>query len=187
MQNKFLLLIFLLLSIPTSYAELADHDKPINIDADQVLLNNSKQISTFTGSVVLTQGTMVIRGDKIIIRQDKDGFKHGTAYGHNASFRQKREALDEYVEGDAKRIEYDAKADTIDFYLQARVKRSLDEIRGEHIIYNMKTEIFLADSSGSKTSDGTPTRVHAVLHPQSKPVKQNTPKIEPKIPVKGEK
>lgn len=187
MQNRFLLLVFLLLCIPASYAERADRDKPINIDADQVLLNNSKQISTFTGSVVLTQGTMVIRGDKIIIVQDTDGFKHGTAYGHTASFRQKREALDEYVEGYAKRIEYDAKADTIDFYVQARVKRSLDEVRGEHIVYNMKTEIFQADSSGSKTSDGEPTRVHAVLHPKSNPVKQVTPKTESKIPVKEEK
>lgn len=166
MQNK--LLLFMLLISPLSYAERADRDKPVDIDADQVLVDDAKQISTFTGRVVLTQGTMVIRGDKVVVVQDKAGFKHGTAYGHTASFRQKREGLDEYVEGYGERIEYDTSADTVNFYVQARVKRAQDEIRGEHVTYNSKTEIFQADSKESAAGDGAPKRVHAVLYPKSK-------------------
>lgn len=150
-----------------SHAERADRDKPIDIDADQAQVDDAKQISTFTGKVVLTQGTMVIRGDKLIVVQDKAGFKHGTAYGHTASFRQKREGLDEYVEGYGERIEYDTHADTVDFYVQARVKRAQDEVRGEHVIYNSKTEIFQADSKDA-VGDGAPKRVHAVLYPKPK-------------------
>jgi lipopolysaccharide export system protein LptA len=169
MQNRLLLLILLLLCIPASYAEKADHDKPIDIDADQAEVDDAKQISTFTGKVVLTQGTMVIRGDKLVVTQDKAGFKHGTAYGHLASYRQKREGLDEYVEGYGERIEYDTRIDTVDFYVKARVKRSQDEVRGEHVTYNSKTEIFQADDKGGVADSGAPKRVHAVLYPKPKP------------------
>lgn len=166
MQNR--LLILLLLFSPLSYAERADHDKPIDIEADQAQVDDAKQVSTFTGSVVLIQGTMVIRGEKLVVSQDKAGFKHGTAYGHTASFRQKREGLNEYVEGYGERIEYDTRADTVDFYVQARVKRSQDEVRGEHVTYNSKTEIFQADNKNAAADNGPPKRVHAVLYPKAK-------------------
>lgn len=168
MQNRLFLLIFLLLCTPVSYAERADGEQPINIEADRVMLDNARQISTFEGSVKMTQGTMVINADKIVVLQDKDGFKHGTAYGHTASFRQKREGLNEYVEGYGERIEYDMRSDNIDFYVQARVKRSQDDVRGEHITYNSKTEIFQADGGKQVSGSAAPTRVHAVLHPREK-------------------
>lgn len=166
MQNKILLFILTLFFSSFSHAERADRDKPVEIEADQAQVDDAKQTSTFTGRVVLTQGTMVIRGDKLVVAQDKSGFKHGTAYGHTASFRQKREGLNEYVEGYGERIEYDTNADTVDFYVQARVKRAQDEVRGEHVIYNSKTEIFQADSKDA--AKGAPGRVHAILYPKSK-------------------
>jgi lipopolysaccharide export system protein LptA len=167
MQNRLLLLCLVLFYSAHSFAERADRDKPIDIDADQAIVDDAKQISTFLGRVVLTQGTMVIKGDKLLVVQDKSGFKHGTAYGQTASFRQKREGLNEYVEGYGERIEYDTHSDTVDFYVQARVKRAQDEVRGEHVIYNSKTEIFQADAKGAATT-GAPVRVHAVLYPKAK-------------------
>jgi lipopolysaccharide export system protein LptA len=166
MQIRFL--IFLLFFSQACHAERADRDKPVDIEADQAMVDDAKQVSTFTGRVVLTQGTMVIRGDKLVVQQDKSGFKHGTAYGNTASFRQKREGLNEYVEGYGERIEYDTRADTVDFYGQARVKRSQDEVRGEHVTYNSRTEIFQADNKGA-VSGAAPVRVHAVLYPNAKP------------------
>jgi lipopolysaccharide export system protein LptA len=165
--NRLLLVSLLLLCTPACFAENADRDKPVHIEADQVLVDDAQQISTFTGNVQLTQGTMRIRGDKIVVTQDKDGFKHGTAYGHTASYRQKREGLAEYVEGYGERIEYDTHADTVDFYGQARVKRDLDEVRGEHITYSAKTDIFKVDNSGA-ANNAPPQRVHAILQPKPK-------------------
>ena len=169
-KNKLLPLLLLLLCAPSCFAERADRDKPVHLESDQVLIDDAQQISTFTGNVQLTQGTMLIRGDKIIVAQDRDGFKHGTVYGNTASFRQKREGLDEYVEGDGERIEYDARAEVIDFYVQARVKRGLDEVRGEHITYNIKTEIFQVSNGGAGSADTPPKRVRAVLQPKPKKV-----------------
>ncbi len=160
--------ILLPLWTPACFAEKADRDKPIHLEADQVLIDDARQISTFTGNVQLTQGTMLIRGDKIVVVQDKEGYKHGTAYGHTASFRQKREGMDEYVDGYGERIEYDTRAETVDFYVQARVKRDLDDVRGEHVTYSQKTEIFQVHSGESTAANGLPKRVHAVLQPKPK-------------------
>src|SRR3990170_814448 len=165
--NKLLLAALLLLCVPACFAERADRDKPIHLEADQVRIDDAQQISTFTGNVKLSQGTLLIRGDKIVVTQDKDGFKHGTAYGNTASFRQKREGLDEYVEGYGERIEYDTRAETVDFYVRARLKRDLDEVLGEHIAYSAKTEIFQVNG-GASTESSPPKRVRAVLQPNPK-------------------
>ncbi|HXU93099.1 MAG TPA: lipopolysaccharide transport periplasmic protein LptA [Gallionella sp.] len=166
--NKLTLALLLLLVAPACFAERADRDKPVHIEADQVLVDDAQQISTFLGNVQLTQGTMVIRGDKIVVVQDQEGFKHGTAYGKTASFRQKREGLDEYVEGYGERIEYDTRAETVDFYVKARVKRNLDEVRGEHITYNQKTDIFQVNSTDASSAGAPPKRVRAILQPKPK-------------------
>lgn len=166
MRKNRLILLLMLFSAQAAHAEHGDSDQPVNIEADRVVMDNVSQTSTFEGRVQMTQGTLVIRADKVVVVQDANGMKHGTAYGHAASFRQKRDGLDEYVEGYAERIEYDMNTDVVDFYVQARVKRSQDDVRGDHITYNAKTETFLA--AGSKTASGEPTRVHAVLHPKPK-------------------
>lgn len=167
-KSKLTLILLLLLAAPACFAERADRDKPVHLEADQVLVDDAQQISTFTGNVQMTQGTMVIRGDKIVVVQDKEGFKHGTAYGRTASFRQKREGLDEYVEGYGERIEYDTRAETVDFYVKARVKRGLDEVRGEHITYSQKTEIFQVNGGGAPAAGAPPKRVRAILQPKPK-------------------
>lgn len=166
---KLLFACLLLCCAPVSFAERADRDKPVHLEADQVLIDDVKQISTFTGNVQMIQGTMLLRGDKLVVVQDKDGFKHGTVYGRTASFRQKRDGLDEYVEGYGERIEYDVSTETVDFYVQARVKRNLDEVRGEHITYNSKTETFQVNGTSQDSESKPRQRVRAVLQPKPKP------------------
>jgi len=173
-KNKLLPTILLLptfllsLWAPACFAERADRDKPVHLESDQMLIDDAQQVSTFTGNVKLTQGTMLIRGDKIVVKQDKEGFKHGTAYGNTASFRQKREGLDEYVEGYGERIEYDTRTETVDFYVQARVVRQLDEVRGEHITYNQKTDIFQVSSNSVSQRNEPSKRVRAIMQPKPK-------------------
>lgn len=174
-----LLPAFLLLWSPAVLAEHADRDMPINLEADQVLIDDAQQISTFTGNVRLSQGTLRIRGDKIVVTQGKDGFKHATAYGKTAEFRQKRDGSDSYVEGYGERIEYDTQAETLDLYKQALLKRNQDEVRGEHITYNAKTDIFQVIGSSAGSGDTPPQRVHAVLQPKSKEGSASTPNTPP--------
>lgn len=157
----------LLLCVPDCLAERADRDKPIHLEADQVILDDAQHISTFIGNVQLSQGTLLIRGDKIIVREDKDGFKHATAYGNTAEFRQKREGLEGYVEGYGERIEYDARSETLNLQEKARLKRGLDEVSGDNITYNAKTEIFRVNSGDASPGNELPQRVRAVLQPKA--------------------
>jgi len=161
-------LLCMMLVCNSSHAERADRDKPVHLEADHVSIDDAKQISTFEGKVQLTQGTMAIQGDKIVVVQDKNGFAHGTATGHLASFRQKREGFDEYVEGFGERIEYNTQTETVDFFGQARMVRKLDEVRGDHITYSAKTEIFQVQSIPNQHADASGKgRVRVTLQPKT--------------------
>lgn len=177
LQNL-LLATVLLASTQACLAERADRDKPMLLEADQVLVDDNRQTSTFTGNVRLVQGTMLIRGDRIEVVKRKDGFNQAIVYGKTASFRQKREGTEEYVEGYGERIEYDTGTGTVDFYVQARVKREQDEVRGDHITYSMRSEIFQASSSAG-TMDTKPVRVRAVLQPKPKADESASPAQNP--------
>ena len=164
-----LALPWLLLLSSNSHAERADRDKPLHLEADRGKVDDAKQISTFDGNVQLTQGTILIRGDKLVVVQDKDGFAHGTVTGQLASFRQKREGYEEYVEGTAERIEYDSLSEVVNFYGQARMKREKDDVRGDHITYNSKTEIFqVLGAKGERAKAEGKDRVHMVIQPKRK-------------------
>ena len=149
-------------------AERADRDKPVNLEADTVTIDDSQQTAVFQGNVVLTQGTLQIRGDRMQVRQDQDGFRHGTTWGKPAYFRQKREGVDEYIEGWAERIEYDGRAESMQMFNSAQLKRGQDEVRGNYISYDAKSEFFRVTGAGVEAADGSTGRVRAVIQPKSK-------------------
>src|SRR5258706_1053316 len=166
------------LGIPlTAVAERADRDKPVNLEADRVDLDDAKKEAVFVGSVTLTQGTMTIKADKIIVKQDAEGFQYGIAYGNPAHFRQKREGYDEYIEGFSERLEYDGKADKVQMFTNARMQRGGDEVRGDYISYNAVTEFYQVIGGGKSASPkgSSPGRVHAVIQPKPKPGTPGTP------------
>jgi len=150
-------------------AEKADRDKPINLEADRVQIDDVKKVSVFEGNVVLTQGTLVMRADRMIVREDGQGFNQGTAFGNPVTFRQKRDGVDEYIEGEALRVEYDGKAERLQLFNRAQMKRGTDEVRGSYISYDQPTEVFNVvgthdDGSGKATSG----RVRAIIQPKTK-------------------
>ncbi len=175
-QNKVILLAaFFLLGTQACLAERADRNQPIHLEADQVLMDDTQQTSTFTGNVRLTQGTLLISGDKVIVQEDKEGFKHATVYGNTAEFRQKREGYDEYIEGYGERIEYDTRTEMVNLHVKARLKRGLDVVSGDDIVYSTQTEIFRANGDAASKGNVPSQRVHAVLQPKSKETDKSPP------------
>lgn len=150
-------------------AESADRDKPINLEADSVKVDDAKQISTYSGNVILTQGTLIIRADKLIVREDSAGFQHSTSTGNPTTFKQKREGKNEYMEGSAQRIEYDGRMDKVQLYTKAWVKRGEDIVHGEYISYDANAE-YAEVIGGAKSADGTTSsgRVRAIIQPKNK-------------------
>jgi len=160
----------LLLFAAPSSAEKADREKPVNLEADRVTVDDAKQIAVFEGNVVLTQGTLQIRGNRMEVRQDKEGFRHGTTWGNLAYFRQKRDGVDEYIEGWAERIEYDGRAEKMQMFTRAMMKRGEDEVRGNYISYDSQTEFYQVIGGGAKaaTTNNPDGRVRAIFQPKGK-------------------
>jgi len=158
-----------------AFAERADRDKPINLEADRISVDEVKKVQIFEGNVVLTQGTLTLRADKIVVTQDADGFQRGVATGGSgglARFRQKREGKEEYVEGEGERIEHDARNEKTEFFIRAWVKSGLDEVKGNYISYNALTEQYLVTSSvaadGRTPAKAEGGRVRAIIQPKGK-------------------
>lgn len=180
---KFTLAILLLLASGMALAEKADRDKPIDIESDSLTSNDAKKTSTYTGNVVLTQGTLEIHGDKLIVREDNDGFQHGTALGNPATFKQKMEGKDEYIQGSGQRIEYDGRMDKVQLYVKAWVKRGEDIVHGDYIMYDASAEYaeVIGGPQGA-TAENPKGRVHAVIQPKSakgKPAGESAPDTQP--------
>ena len=150
-------------------AERADRGKPINLESDRMHVDDAQRVSVFEGKVVMTQGTLSIHADKVTVRQDKDGFQYGSASGNPATFRQKRDGADGYIEGEADRIEYNGKLDRVEFFDHARLKREpADEVRGNYISYDARTEYFTVTGGAVPSASGSPDgRVHAVIQPRA--------------------
>jgi lipopolysaccharide export system protein LptA len=159
------------LALTTALAEKGDRDKPINYSADVGDVNYQTKVGTLTGSVIITQGTLTLRADKVVFRQNADNSLSATAYGNPVSFRQKRDNLDEYLEGYAQRAEYDGSKELLELFERALLKRGNDEIRSNYISYNAATELFKAEgreAKGAAPEAGEPgARVRGVFQPKS--------------------
>ena len=124
-----------------SYAEKADQNKPLLFDAAQANFDDLKQIHTFSGRVVITKGTMVLKSEFAQVRIDPEGNEYVTATaapGQVVFLRQKTDNPDEFIEGYGERVEYDVKSDVVRFIGKARLKRFLgktlmDDIQGKTI------------------------------------------------------
>ena len=162
---------------PLAHAEKADQNKPINVEADNLTYDDLKQVTVATGNVVITKGTIVIKGDRVEVRQDPGGYQYATSYGSgrkHATFRQKREGLDEYMDGDAERIDYDGKQDLTTLTTAATVRRLqglspiADTVHGSVITYDGQRDFYTARGGKDVAAPGNPTgRVRAMLSPKS--------------------
>ena len=152
-------------------AEKADREKPINYSADTGDVNYQTKVGSLAGSVIITQGTLTIRADRMVFRQNPDNSLFVTAYGNPVSFRQKRDGFDEYYEGFAQRVEYDGAKEFVELFDRALLRRGQDEIRSNYISYSSATEIFKAEgrpgSTPANDAAGPGPRVRGVFQPKS--------------------
>ncbi len=167
--NPFLLGMLLLPAL--AWGEAADRNKPIELEADTVTVNDAKKTSTYAGNVVLTQGTLEIHADKLVVREDAEGFQHSTSTGNPTTFKQKLEGRDEYMSGSAQRIEYDGRMDKVQLYTRAWVKRGEDIVQGDFISYDANAE-YAEVVGGNKTGNdsGSNGRVKAIIQPKNKQI-----------------
>jgi len=163
------------LCTPWAAAEKADRTKPLTMESDRpCTVDLVRQVSVCTGNVVIAQGTLVIRADRVELRETPEGYRTATAIGSSAKpamYRQKRDGGDEQVEGSAERVEYDARADTLRFIGAAQVRRvrgtvPSEDIQGAVIVWDNAAELFSVQG-GAATPSNPGGRVRAVLSPRA--------------------
>jgi len=159
-----------------AWAEKADRDKPMNAEADALRYDDLKQTSVFTGNVVITKGTTIVRGARVDVSQDPEGYQQAIAIaapGKLAFYRKKRDGVDEYIEGEGERIEYDSRADLVKFIKRAVVRRYngatlVDETTGAVIVYDNNTDVFTVDGGAQNKTAANPSgRIRAMLSPRA--------------------
>lgn len=161
-------------------AERADRNKPLNFTADALRYDDVRQTNVLTGNVVITKGTMLMRAGRVEVRQTPEGYQAAVALaatGKQAFFRQKRDAVDEYIEGEAARIEYDGKTDTVKLLGNAVIRRYrgetlADEVAGQTITYDNLAEVFSVNGGAAGDTSG---RVRGVLSPRDPPPAPTAP------------
>ncbi len=184
-------------------AERADKNKPLNIVADSMTHDEARQVSVLEGAVLLTKGTLVIKASRVEIRKDSQENQYVTAISKEGTpvfFRQKREGYDEFMEGEAARIEYDGKLDVMRLSGKAVMRRLrgatlADESLADLIVFDNTSETMTL--AGVSTGGNTPAkRVRMMLSPNPKaqdsgvlapPVQQNqlsVPVLRPSSQIK---
>lgn len=169
--------LLLLSAAGACHAEKADSYKPTEIQYDTAEGDDVKQIRTLRGNVVLTRGTLRMKADKAVVTQDPEGYQFVTltgVAGKPATFRQKRDGEGEqWVEGEAERIDYDGKIELVKLYSKARIKRlegthPSDEVAGEFISYDSRKEFFSVRNTASGESKPGAGRSTMVIQPSTK-------------------
>jgi lipopolysaccharide export system protein LptA len=162
-----IVLLLLCFAALAARAEKADREKPTEVEANRMSADDVRRLNIFEGDVVLTKGTMRVQADRIVVRQDAEGFQYATATGKPVRFRQRQdpkppEKEGEWMDGEALRVEIDERAGKVELFERARVNRGGDEVAGNYILVDQRSEFFSV-----KSDDGG--RVKAIIQPKAPP------------------
>jgi len=160
-----------LLVVPiAAFADKADRDKPTQIEANRLSADDTRRLTIFEGAVVLTRGTIRLTAERLVVRQDAEGYQFATATGKPARFRQRQDPKPPdtegtWIEGEALRMEMDDRSGKIELFDNARVNRGGDEVAGNYIFVDQRSDFFsVSAGKGPGASDG---RVRAILQPKA--------------------
>ena len=165
--------VVLMTQTPMAHAERADRERPLQIEADRLDYDDLNKVNVFNGRVSLSKGSLLIRADRIVLREERDGTQNAIATGRPATLRQRRDASSEsWVEGQGERIEWDSRSEIATFSQKAQLRRLdgarvVDDVQGGRIRYNTGTEVYEVDSAGAATTPDNPNgRVRVTIQPR---------------------
>lgn len=175
MSKRLPLLIALALAAGPTLAEKGDRLKPMVLTAEkQGEVDGVNQRTELQGNVVITQGSLVLRAEKVDVRETRDGYHQAYANGKTGqpvSFRQARDLPGEAIDGVADQLEYDTKSETVRFLGNARVRLTrgaavVDEVTGAVITYDSRAEKFTVEGGAASSNPGGRVRMIRMPPPQ---------------------
>ncbi|MDO5686618.1 MAG: lipopolysaccharide transport periplasmic protein LptA [Neisseria sp.] len=160
-------LLLLALSAPLFAAE-ADRNQPVHIEADNASFAKSNEETEFTGDVVVVQGSLNIRADKVnATRNQQTGGQYIVATGKPVHFRQdmdekRPDGKPQVVKGHADQATFDSLKNTVVLTGNAFIDREGDTVTGPQIVYNTQTAVYTVNGKPEGAKSG---RVSVVLQP----------------------
>jgi lipopolysaccharide export system protein LptA len=149
-------------------AEKADREKEIQVLADRLSADDAKKEAVYEGNVIVTQGTMRITSARIVVREDAEGYRTYMATGSPVTFRQKRDKVDDWIDGSAARAEFDDRNDLLRLFSGAKLKSSQGELAGDFISYDRGKEFFEVTGAAPGKEPAPGSRVKQTIIPQKK-------------------
>jgi lipopolysaccharide export system protein LptA len=170
MRHAIPIVAAVLLAAFPAWAEKADRDKPTQIEANRMSADDVKRMTIFEGNVILTKGTIAVRAERIVVRQDAEGFQLTSATGAPVRFKQKQDPKEgekegRWMDGEALRVEIDERKQTIELFDNARVNRGGDEVAGNYIFVDQRSDFFQVTTGKGDKEGQPPGRVTAKLAP----------------------
>ena len=142
-----------------------DRSQPIRIQADSVERSERNGTTIYSGSVVMTQGSMRIEADRIEIQTINDEVSEIIATGVPAHFQQQPEEGEDLLHAKAETIHYYVSGEKIELLVGASLVQEGSTLQGNRIDYFLEEERVLAvgDTSTENNSGG---RVEVILPPK---------------------
>ena len=158
----------------SAFALPTDRNQPISLVADRATYNDKTGYTTYSGNVVIEQGSMKLQADSVTAQLNKNRqISTVTANGHPARVQQKTDPNKGFARGEGQKIIYNADTGILTLNGNAYVNQDGASVRGATLRYSMnKGDIeAVGSSSGGAATSTSPGqnkgRVQIVIPPNS--------------------
>lgn len=144
----------------------SDKDQPIHIQSDRAEQRTQKgsEVTVYSGTVIMEQGSMRLEGDIITIYSKDRSVNKIISIGKPAHFQLQSDLDKSPVNAHGDKIVYNITKDVIVLLGNASVIQDASTVKGQHIEYYVGTERIKAKGTKDKS-----TRVHMVIEPNKRP------------------
>lgn len=171
---------FLLANSPATLAQTAvpDEEQPVHITANSLDAAEKKGISIYKGRVIVTQGSLTLTGDEIIVKHPSSQLQTVKSTGQPATFKRFSQIDQAWLKGKANMIEYDALNKTVLLVGNAQVEQPGEHlIKGPKLFYDMSAQTLKAQSTEQETG-----RISVTFNPATKTASDPVPENKPTLP-----
>lgn len=154
---------FAALCAAPAYALRDDRDRPLQVNAASVHMDEKTGMTVYRGNVVLVQGSLRIEADRLEVRTRGLQLDTVTAIGRPVRLRALLDNRSDELKANAGRLVYNANARALEMSGNVLLRQGGDQFSAEYVRYTLDGQRLVAH--GSDAGDG---RVHAVIQPRAK-------------------
>ncbi|MDX1353079.1 MAG: lipopolysaccharide transport periplasmic protein LptA [Thiomicrorhabdus sp.] len=175
-------MISLVLSVNIANAapkqQIPDEEQPVNISANSLIASEKTGKSLYKGNVIITQGSLTLKGETVNIEHPKNQLTTVIANGNPATFKRYSQIDQAWIKGNAQEIEYDALNKTVLLVGQAKVEQpGKHVITGPRLFYDIAKQTLQAQATENENK-----RISVTLNPaNNNSSKTPEPKETPQV------